>query len=295
MKIFDCTTFYSEHLMMDVRFNVLNEYVHKFIVSESTFSHSGKPKKLNFDINNYPKFKDKIIYVIIDKEPNDIIRIEDKLLTTVDKRSNSLKRINLSYDYMAKSLDIALDNDLIILSDNDEIPNLGSKKFKSSNKDIFIFKQLFFYYKFNLLYDLVPWYGSKAAKKKKLLSMSWLRNLKNKQYPFWRLDTLFSNNKYINLDIINDGGWHFTNLKTPEELYQKLTNFGHHDEFELSGLTVNDLKKKIEEKKVFFNHFVDKENYKERWNYDYKLKKIDNELLPQYLKNNLKKFKEWFD
>ena len=295
MKIFDCTTFYSEHLMMDVRFNVLNEYVHKFIVSESTFSHSGKPKKLNFDINNYPKFKDKIIYVIIDKEPNDIIRIENKLLTTVDKRSNSLKRINLSYDYMAKSLDIALDNDLIILSDNDEIPNLGSKKFKNSNKDIFIFKQLFFYYKFNLLYDLVPWYGPKASKKKKLLSMSWLRNLKNKQYPFWRLDTLFSKNKYINLDIINDGGWHFTNLKTPEELYQKLTNFGHHDEFELSGLTVNDLKKKIEEKKVFFNHFVDKENYKERWNYDYKLKKIDNELLPQYLKNNLKKFKEWFD
>ena len=295
MKIFDCTTFYSEHLMMDVRFNVLNEYVHKFIVSESTFSHSGKPKKLNFDINNYPKFKDKIIYVIIDKEPNDIIRIEDKLLTTVDKRSNSLKRINLSYDYMTKSLDIALDNDLIILSDNDEIPNLDSKKFKNSNKDIFIFKQLFFYYKFNLLYDLVPWYGSKAAKKKKLLSMSWLKNLKNKQYPFWRLDTLFSNNKYINLDIINDGGWHFTNLKTPEELYQKLTNFGHHDEFELSGLTVNDLKKKIEEKKVFFNHFVDKENYKERWNYDYELKKIDNELLPQYLKNNLKKFKEWFD
>ena len=295
MKIFDCTTFYSEHLMMDVRFNVLNEYVHKFIVSESTFSHSGKPKKLNFDINNYPKFKDKIIYVIIDKEPNDITKIEDKLLTPVDKRSNSVKRIELSYDYMAKSLDIALDNDLIILSDNDEIPNLDSKKFKNSNKDIFIFKQLFFYYKFNLLYDLVPWYGSKAAKKRKLLSMSWLKNLKNKQYPFWRLDTLFSNNKYINLDIINDGGWHFTNLKTPEELYQKLTNFGHHDEFELSGLTVNDLKKKIEEKKVFFNHFVDKKNYKERWNYDYKLKKIDNELLPQYLKNNLKKFKEWFD
>ena len=295
MKIFDCTTFYSEHLMMDVRFNVLNEYVHKFIVSESTFSHSGKPKKLNFDINNYPKFKDKIIYVIIDKEPNDIIGIKDKQLNTEEKRSNSLKRIELSYDYMTKELDIALDNDLIILSDNDEIPNLGSKKFKNSKKDIFIFKQLFFYYKFNLLYDLVPWYGSKAAKKKILLSMSWLKNLKNKKYPFWRLDTFFRNNKYINLDIINDGGWHFTNLKTPEELYQKLTNFGHHDEFELSGLTVNDLKKKIEEKKVFFNHFLDKENYKERWNFDYDLKKIDNELLPQYLKNNSEKFKEWFD
>jgi len=281
--------------MMDVRFNTLDEYVHKFIVSESTFSHSGEPKKLNFDINNYPKFKDKIIYVVIDKEPNDIIEIKDKPLTTVDKRSNSIKRIELSYDYMTKSLDIALDNDLIILSDNDEIPNLGSKKFQSSNKDLFIFKQLFFYYKFNLLYDLISWHGSKAAKKKKLISMSWLKNLKNKQYPFWRLDTLFSNNKYINLDIIDDGGWHFTNLKSPEELYKKLTNYGHHDEFELSGLTVNDLRKKIEDKRVYSNPFVDKENYKERWNYDYKLIKINNELLPHYLKNNLEKFKEWFD
>ena len=295
MKIFDCTTFYSEHLMMDVRFNTLDEYVHKFIVSESTFSHSGEPKKLNFDINNYPKFKDKIIYVVIDKEPNDIIKIENKLLTPPEKRSNSLKRIELSYNHMTNALDMALDNDLIILSDNDEIPNLGSKKFQSSNKDLFIFKQLFFYYKFNLLYDLISWHGSKAAKKKKLISMSWLKNLKNKQYPFWRLDTLFSNNKYINLDIIDDGGWHFTNLKSPEELYKKLTNYGHHDEFELSGLTVNDLRKKIEDKRVYSNPFVDKENYKERWNYDYKLIKINNELLPHYLKNNLEKFKEWFD
>ena len=295
MKIFDCTTFHSEHLMMDVRFNVLNEYVHKFIVTESTFSHSGKRKKLNFDINNYPKFKDKIIYVIIDKEPNDIIKIDNKLLTPPEKRSNSLKRIELSYNYMTNALNIALDNDLIILSDNDEIPNLGSKKFKNSNKDIFIFKQLFFYYKFNLFYDLVPWHGSKAAKKKTLLSMSWLRNLKNKKYPFWRLDTFFKNNKYINLDIINDGGWHFTNLMTPEKLYEKLTNFGHHDEFELSGLSVNDLKKKIKEKTVFWNHFVDKKHFNDRWAYDYKLKKIDNKFLPSYLTNNSEKFKEWFD
>ena len=295
MKIFDCTTFHSEHLMMDVRFNVLNEYVHKFIVTESTFSHSGKRKKLNFDINNYPKFKDKIIYVIIDKEPNDIIKIDNKLLTAPEKRSNSLKRIELSYNYMTNALNIALDNDLIILSDNDEIPNLGSKKFKNSNKDIFIFKQLFFYYKFNLFYDLVPWHGSKAAKKKTLLSMSWLRNLKNKKYPFWRLDTFFKNNKYINLDIINDGGWHFTNLMTPEKLYEKLTNFGHHDEFELSGLSVNDLKKKIKEKTVFWNHFVDKKHFNDRWAYDYKLKKIDNKFLPSYLTNNSEKFKEWFD
>jgi len=295
MKIYDCTTFYSEHLMMDVRFNILNEYVHKFIVTESKFSHSGQPKKLNFDINNYPKFKEKIIYLVIDHEPNEIIVKDNKLLSASEKRSNSLKRINLSYDYMMKAVNVASENDLIILSDNDEIPNLASKQFQNSNKDIYIFKQMLLYYKFNLLYDLVPWYGSKAVKKKKLISLSWLRNLKNKKYPFWRLDTLFSYKKYSNLDIIADGGWHFTNIKSPEDLYKKLINFGHHDEFELSGLNVDDLKKKILEKKVFFNHFADKANFKDKWNYDYKLKKIENIFLPKYLQNNLSKFKEWFD
>jgi len=295
MKIYDCTTFYSEHLMMDVRFNILNEYVHKFIVTESKFSHSGQPKKLNFDINNYPKFKEKIIYLVIDHEPNEIIVKDNKLLSASEKRFNSLKRINLSYDYMMKAVNVASENDLIILSDNDEIPNLASKQFQNSNKDIYIFKQMLLYYKFNLLYDLVPWYGSKAVKKKKLISLSWLRNLKNKKYPFWRLDTLFSDKKYSNLDIITDGGWHFTNIKSPEDLYKKLINFGHHDEFELSGLNVDDLKKKILEKKVFFNHFADKANFKDKWNYDYKLKKIENIFLPKYLQNNLSKFKEWFD
>ena len=297
MKIFDCTTFYSEHLMMDLRFNILNDYVEKFIVCESTISHSGKKKKLNFDINNYPKFKDKISYIIIDEEPEDIIGLKNGLAKPHEKRSDSLKRINLSYDYMIKAIDKASDNDLIILSDNDEIPNLKSKQFKNSTKNIIIFKQLFFYYKLNLLYDLIPWYGSKAARKKNLVSMSWLRNLKNKKYPFWRIDTLFSNTRYIDLEIINDGGWHFTNIMTAEKLYEKLTNFGHHDEFELSGMTVNDLQKKIDNKEVFFNHFVDKEKYKERWNFNYKLKKIDNHHLPDYLNStdNQVKFKDWFD
>ena len=297
MKIFDCTTFYSEHLMMDVRFNVLNDYVEKFIVCESTISHSGEKKKLNFDINNYPKFKDKILYIVIDEEPEGIIGKKNGFAEPHEKRSDSLKRIELSYDYMIKAISSASDNDFIILSDNDEIPNLNSEQFKKTKKDIIIFKQLFFYYKFNLLYDLVPWFGSKAAKKKKLLSMSWLRNLKNKRYPFWRVDTLFSNTRYINLEIINDGGWHFTNLMTAEKLYEKLTNFGHHDEFELSGMTIKDLQKKIDNKEVFFNHFVDKQKYKERWNFDYKLKKIDDKKLPLYLQSQKaqSKLKEWFD
>ena len=293
MKIYDCTTFYSEHMMLDVRFHALNDYVEKFIVTESLYSHSGQPKKLNFDINNYPKFKDKIIYLVIDQEPDDLIKIENTKEHQGLKRNNSLKRIELSYNYMMKATENLANDDLIILSDNDEIPNLNSKQFKQSNKNVFIFKQLFFYYKFNLLYDLMPWFGSKACKKKSLKSFSWLRNLKSKKYSFWRLDTYFNENKLTNLEIIKDGGWHFTNIKTPEELYIKMTNFGHHNEFELSGLTVDDLRKKIDEGVVFYNHFSDQTD-QNKWNYDYKLKKINIDLLPKYLQDNPEKFKDWF-
>ena len=292
MKIIDCTTYYSEDLMLDVRFNILNEHVHKFIVVESKFSHSGNEKKLNFDINKLNKFKNKIQYLVIENEPKGLdVNTQN---SSAIKRMNSLLRIEQSYDYMLNALEEFDDNDLICLSDNDEIPNFDSKAFKSSSSDVIIFKQLFFYYKFNLYYDLVPWFGTKACKKRKLKSMSWLRNIKNKKYPFWRLDTYFSDLKLKNIDIINDGGWHFSHLMTPELLYEKLTNFGHHSEFEQSGLTLEDIKNKVNEKKVFYNHFADKTKG-DNWNYDYLLKKVDNKILPEYLISNTNKYKKWLD
>tara|TARA_B100000787_G_scaffold33481_1_gene23068 strand:- start:142 stop:1026 length:885 start_codon:yes stop_codon:yes gene_type:complete len=293
MKIYDCTTFYSEKMMLDLRFNILNENVYKFIVIESSFSHSGKKKKFNFDINDYPKFKDKIIYLKIDKEPIDLYGDMEASKDPIYKRLNSIKRIEQSYDFMMKGIINASDEDLIIISDNDEIPNLNSNKFKKSNKKFYIFKQLLFYYKFNLLHETMPWFGSKACKKKYLKSFSNLRNLKNKKYPFWRIDTYFSNLKETSLDIIGDGGWHFTNIKTPEDLYIKMKNFGHHDEFDESKLTIEDLRKKIDNGLVFYDHFIDKKS-EDKWKGDYKLKRIENHLLPDYLIKNQNNFKEWF-
>ena len=62
----------------------------------------------------------------------------------------------------------------------------------------------------------------KSVFKKKLKSPQWLRNIKNKKYPIWRIDTLFSKKKYINIEFVNDGGWHFTNMKSPEEIFSKV-------------------------------------------------------------------------
>ena len=293
MKIYDCTTFYSEKMMLNLRFNILNESVHKFIIVESAFSHSGEKKNFNFDINDYPKFKDKIVYLKIHEEPINLYTNIEILKNSVCKRLNSINRIEQSYDYMMKGIIDAKDEDLIIISDNDEIPNLYSTKFKKSNKNFFIFKQLLYYYKFNLLHELIPWYGSKACKKKYLKSFSNLKNLKNKIYPFWRMDTYFSDIKQTNLEIIEDGGWHFTNIKTPEDLYIKMKNFGHHDEFDESNLTIEDLNKKINNGIVFYNHFADKKS-KDKWKYNYKLKKVDSYLLPDYLIENKDNFKKWF-
>ena len=291
MKIIDCTTYYSEDLMLDVRFNILNKHVDKFIITESKFSHSGNEKPLNFDINNFKKFKDKIQYLVIENEPAGIIKNDD---SSSVKRMNSLLRINQSYDFMLNAIKDTSDNDLICLSDNDEIPNFDSEVFKKSNKDIFIFKQLFFYYKFNLFYDLMPWYGTKACKKKKLVSLSWLRNLKNKQYPFWRLDTIFSKTKYNNLQIVENGGWHFTNLKTANEIHTKLSNFGHHNEFDVSGVTVEDIQKCIDNRIVNYNHFAD-QSADNKYTANYKLQLVEDKILPRYLINNKKELKEWFD
>ena len=292
MKIYDCTTYFDENLLMDVRFNILNEFVHKFVVVESIFSHSGAKKKLNFNINDYPKFKDKIIYIVIEEEAKDLASNDEIKKNSFLKRLNSIKRIEQSYNFMEKGIKSSDENDLILISDNDEIPNLKSINFKINNKDYFIFKQFFFYYKFNYLYDKMFWFGTKGCKKRKFKKFSHLKNLKNKVYPFWRLDTIFSDIKQTNINIIKDGGWHFTNLKSPEDLYVKLKNFGHHDEFDTSGISINDLKSKIEKGIVFYNHFSDKTS-SDRWNYNYKLKKAKDRYLPDYIIKNKNLYKNW--
>ena len=141
---------------------------------------------------------------------------------------------------------------------------------------------------------MIPWYGTKACKRKNLKSFSWLRNLKNKKYPFWRIDAYFSKLKVTNLEIINNGGWHFTNIKTPEDIFEKLSNFGHHNEFEESGITVNDIRNSINNRFVNYDHSADLKK-SNKYNAEYKLKIIDDKFLPDYLVSNKENYKKWFD
>ena len=85
-----------------------------------------------------------------------------------------------------------------------------------------------FYYKLNLFYEEFNWHGSKACRKKNFLSPQWLRNIKSKKYPKWRFDLWFSKKKYTNLFHVVNGGWHFTCIRSAEDLEKKLLNFAHH-------------------------------------------------------------------
>ena len=297
MKIYDCITYFDEPMLFDLRLNILDKYVDKFIVIEAKHTHSGIVKKLNFEINNFKKFQNKIIYKVIENQPEGIIEInkdDDPAVQSGNKRMNSIKRIELSYYTALDCLGEANPEDLFILSDSDEIPNFEKVNFDKINNKILIFKQKIFYYKFNLYYDLIPWFGSKACTVKKLISPTWLRYVKPKKYPLWRIDTWFSKTRYNSVKIIENGGWHFSNLKNPENIKKKMFNFGHHNEVEESGIDLEKIKEMVKEKKVYYDHLVDKTQQKHRRE-GYELKKLDFSELPSYLTKNFETYKKWFD
>jgi beta-1,4-mannosyl-glycoprotein beta-1,4-N-acetylglucosaminyltransferase len=192
-----------------------------------------------------------------------------------------------------KGLIDADENDIILISDVDEIPNLNNINFENINEKIILFKQEMFYYKFNLHLSKLIWTGTKGCKKRDLLNPQWLRNVKDRKYPFFRLDTFFSKNKYQSIKYINDGGWHFTNLKTAKEIYFKLKSYLHHREFDVNPLTVDQINEIINDKRAIYNLNVDKSEAK--WGSGDKLEKFEIKKLPIYIQKNLNNFKEWID
>ena len=228
----------------------------------------------------------------------DLLKIEERDNDKQDTRGqklilNGYKRDNYQRQMAQQALNNIDPDDWIIINDIDEIPNLKNVDLRTIKNKLLIFKQQIFYYKFNLLYSFVPWFGSRACKKKNFLSPQWLRDVKHKKYPLWRLDIIFSKRKYNDIFYIKNGGWHFTNIKSPEDIEKKLLNYTHHDEFEKSKFNLEDLRKKINEKKIIYDHSVDQRAYK--WGTETTLRTIDLSNMPDYLSKNYKKYANWLE
>ena len=296
MKIFDCFMYFDEEIILDLRLNILNKYVDYFVIVESIFTHRGEKRKLKFDYKKFEKFKNKIIYLISDLEPDNIQNIFEN--ESEEEKSNkyiinAILRENKQRNFIANGLKEAEEDDIILISDVDEIPNLSEQNFKKIKSKIIMFKQDMFYYKFNLKLPNYIWIGSKACKKRYLKTPQWLRNIKDKKFPFYRFDILFSETKYMNIKFINNGGWHFTNLKTAAEIEYKLKSYLHHREFDENPISKDQIEKIIKDKRAIYDLKVDKRLSK--IGIGEKLEKYPMDKLPKFLQDNLDKYKNWID
>ena len=288
--------YFDEEVVLDVRLNTLDKYVDYFVIVESSFTHKGDNKNLMFNHNKFEKFKNKIIYLVYDKQPKGIEVVNENDNEGEKSRKyilNAALRENGQRDFIQNGLNKAEDNDIILISDVDEIPNLSEVNFNNISEKIIMFHQDMFYYKFDLKIPNLLWTGTKGCRKKYLLSPQWLRNVKDRKYFHFRIDILFSEKKYSNIKFISNGGWHFSNIKTAEQIEHKLKSYLHHREFDLQSLSVEEIQNIIENKKAIYDLKVDKRVNK--IGDGSKLVKIKFEKLPIYIQQNKNNYIKWLD
>ena len=262
-KIIDCITFFDNNFMFEIRYNILKDYVDYFVICESKFDHRNDEKKLNFDSKFY-KYE-KIQYAVLEKP--------------FPKNTNLWQNQAIQREFLLKNLTFAGPNDYIFFSDPDEIPNPKILKDFKLKKKYGIFFQKCFNYKFNLYNPFEsPWEGTRVCRKKNLQSINFMRQKiksKNLNYKFYRFD------KEKNIELFNDGGWHFNNIMSPEKISLKLRTFAH-SEFS---------DRKFSDPKIIKNKIENKIDLFER-GHKYE-KVIFDETFPRYLVKNSEKYKSF--
>ena len=151
--------YFDEDLVLDIRLNTLKNEVDKFIIVEATRNHAGKEKKLNFKIENFSKFKDKIHYLVVDDLPEQVV--SPKKGWHENHSRDQFQRNSIERGYRENN-----DNDLIMISDIDEIPNPNKIKEFNINNKFACFLQKNFQSKINLLnISDENWAGTKICQK----------------------------------------------------------------------------------------------------------------------------------
>jgi len=270
-KIFDCIPFYQSNLLFELRFKTLDHLVDQFVVCEATKTHAGEHKELCFDLKKFEKITKKIKYIVVDDMP-DKKTIKGEKYPLYNYQINALK----------EGITLADENDFILVSDEDEIPNpLSITKFSYNKYKYGIFMQNIFYYKFNVQNEIEAagnmWPGSRICLKKNLKEFSWFRALKikNKNSSFLK----FWKEKSIHL--IQNGGWHFTYLMDYQKISQKIKSSEHSEYNKADFTNIDNIKNRVE-------------NLIDPFDRNYKLKKIKiDKTYPKYILANQEYYKDW--
>ena len=264
-KIIDCVTFFQENLQMEIRFSVLKDVVDKFVVCESIYDHRGNQKKINFSKESFPEIKHKIEHIVLDKK--------------FPSKNTPWQNQALQREFIFNGIEKNNENDYIMFSDPDEIPNPKLLNDLNLTRKYIIFFQKMLNYKINLFNrHETPWKRIKIKKKKNLKSIDWLRQKvlsKNLKYGFWRID------KERNIQIIDNGGWHFNYLLDPKDISKKFKSLAE---------TSWD-KEKFYNEKIIEDKIKKKQDLFER-GHTYEYVSIDDSY-PDYLRENLNKYSKW--
>ena len=263
-KIIDCVTFFNENFIFELRYQIIKEHVDFMVICESEYDHRGNKKKLNFNIEKYLQ-DEKVKYFVL-KEP-------------FLKNNNPWSNQAIQREFLLQNLSFANDDDYIFFSDPDEIPNTDLYSNFILNRKYGIFLQKSFNYKFNLFnkYES-PWDGTRVCRKKYLKSIDYMRQKvwsKNLKYKFYRID------KERDIQLFQNGGWHFNNIMSPQDISIKLKTFAHSEYSDNKFSAPEIIRKKIEDRKDLFNR-----------GYEYEKVDLDGSF-PKYLIDNKNIYKEY--
>ncbi|MFC2147146.1 hypothetical protein ACFLR9_01150 [Bacteroidota bacterium] len=257
--IVDCFTFFNELDLLEIRLKYLYDSVDYFIIVEADKTHNGEDKNyfLKDNMDRYKSFQDKMIYVPIKIEDYDK---EEYVAGETDAWKREIYQRN-SIEIGLRELNLK-PNDLILISDLDEIPNKlilkNLKKGKSIVRRKISIKSLEI-----LIYALKLIFKKQSKRRKYAIRIKLFYYTKIKRYSdpvifrmsffyyylnykkingFWpgmvcveaSLFKIFKpddvrNFRKLPLKYINNGGWHFSYLGGIEAIKYKLKNFAHQE------------------------------------------------------------------
>lgn len=203
--IYDCFTFFNELDMLEIRLNILDPHVDFFVLCESHKTFSGKDKPLYYKENKerFAQWNHKILHVV----------------APTPEFSDSFERAGFQKDYIRKSLKNLHADDIVYFGDIDEI----WKPQNITDYKMYNLRQLNYSYYLNNR-SSEEWIGTIIGK--------W-KTVKTNTLNYWRA-------RHDN--ILEDGGWHFTNMGGAEQIRKKLEAYDH-TEFD-----TEEVKSKIEER-----------------------------------------------
>ena len=218
--VYDCFSFYNELDLLEIRLNVLKDVVDRFVLVEATQTHTGKSKPLYYEENKtrFAAFADKIIHVVVDDFPAADVADSERRL--------SWMRENFQRNAVVRGLVDAHDDDLVMVSDVDEIPSPYAVQTACAKKGVIVCEQLLCNYYLNFVSYTTPiWPGTKIVRYKDFCESETYSKMGVSEYVDERVNVGPTATRLRYLDPtsrIHRAGWHFSYLGGAKAIVAKI-------------------------------------------------------------------------